>query len=206
MAHKAYQVTENFEEIVAKYTGAKYAVAVDNCSNALFLSLKYEAIQKYASLPEITIPARTYVSVPCSIIHAGYKVKFANEDARGAYQLHPTRVYDAALRFRKDMYIPDTLMCLSFSGPTKILKLGKGGMILTDDEKAYEWLKLARFSGRHEVSHQTDSFAMIGWNFYMLPEIAARGLVLMMGMPDYNEDVKVEYQDLSKYLMYTEDK
>ncbi len=62
-----YKITEEFEQRLADYTGAKYAVAVDNCSNALFLALKYENIEGQ----EITIPSRTYPSVPCEIIHAG---------------------------------------------------------------------------------------------------------------------------------------
>ena len=34
-------VTEQFETALATYTGAKFAIAIDNCSNALFLCLKY---------------------------------------------------------------------------------------------------------------------------------------------------------------------
>ena len=32
---------DRFEEIIAEYAGSKYAVAVDSCTNALFLSMKY---------------------------------------------------------------------------------------------------------------------------------------------------------------------
>ncbi len=32
---------ELFEELIANYAGSKYAVAVDSCTNALFLSAKY---------------------------------------------------------------------------------------------------------------------------------------------------------------------
>lgn len=38
-AQGEYKMTEMFEEEVAKYTNAPYAVAVDSCSNAIFLSL-----------------------------------------------------------------------------------------------------------------------------------------------------------------------
>ena len=72
MTHSAYKVTETFEQTVAEYTGAKYAVAVDNATNALFLCLKYLKIKN----EEITIPSRTYLSVPCTIIQTGNKVKF----------------------------------------------------------------------------------------------------------------------------------
>lgn len=204
MAQGEYKITEMFEEAVAKYTGAPYAVALDSCSSALFLSLYYEGIKD----KEITIPSHTYMSVPCEIIHAGGKVRFKKGHAEGAYRLKPTRVYDAALRFTSDMYIENTFMCLSFTGPYKALKLGKGGMVLTDDREAYHWMKRARTSGRSEVSYHEDNFTMLGWNFYMMPEIATRGVQLMRGFydgqghPIDNPDRKVRYPNLSKFDVY----
>ena len=72
MANGVYKITEDFEKALSDYTGAPYVVTVDNQSNALFLSLMYEKVCGM----EITIPSRTYPSVPCEIIHAGAKVKF----------------------------------------------------------------------------------------------------------------------------------
>ena len=69
-----YDVTEEFENQLSNYTGAKYAVTVDNASNAIFLALYYENyIKKSIKTDTITIPNRTYPSVPCEIIHAGLK-------------------------------------------------------------------------------------------------------------------------------------
>ena len=178
MATGVYKVTEEFEQELAKYTGAPYAVTVDNASNALFLCLMYENIKG----KEITIPNRTYPSVPCEIIHAGGKVNFETVKGRtitGSYQLKPTKVWDSALHFSADMYKPGTHMCCSFTGPYKTFKLSKGGCILTDDEEAYFWFLRARYSGRRACSYHTDNFDMLGWNFYMMPELAARGLLLM---------------------------
>lgn len=197
-------VTEQFETALATYTGAKFAVTIDNCSNALFLCLKY----LYKESIDITIPSHTYMSVPCSIINAGYKVKFKKSDEllTGAYQLDPTPVWDSALRLTRNMYQKGQYMCLSFSGPKKILKLGKGGAILTDDPKAAAWLKKARYNGRSTVNHLIDSFSMLGWNFYMANDVAARGLILLMGLEDEIKDVTQEYQDLSQYSIYHENK
>ena len=203
-----YDITDKFEDELCRYTNAKYCVAVDNSSNALFLSLMYENIKGQ----EITIPNRTYPSVPCEIIHAGGKVVFEKvkgETLKGAYQLKPTKVWDSALRFTADMYIPNTYMCLSFTGPYKHLKLSKGGAILTDDYNAYLWFRRARFSGRRECSYHDDNFDMLGWNMYMLPEIAVRGLLLMNQFYNVkesevvNEDIELEYPDLSKFEVYT---
>jgi dTDP-4-amino-4,6-dideoxygalactose transaminase len=229
MAVGVHKITADFEEALCKYTGAKYAVALDNASNALFLALYYERTgggkwNLYVPSDEIIIPACTYPSVPCEIIHAGFKVKFLelHPDARrfeqtnsfylkGAYQLSPTKVWDSALRFTHNMYIPDSHMCLSFTGPYKHLKLGKGGAILTDDEKAYKWFKKARFSGRDECSYHVDEFdrePVIGWNFYMMPEIAARGLLLMGqfynqdGSARSNPDLELPYPDLRNFKLW----
>jgi len=202
-----YQVTKDFEQALCDYTGAPYAVTVDNQSNAMFLALYYEKIKGQT----IKIPSRTYPSVPCEIIHAGGKVEFEDlggTTLKGSYQLHPTKVWDSALRFTSDMYIPNTHMCLSFTGPYKHLKLGKGGAILTDDYEAYKWFKRARYSGRNECSYHEDNLDMLGWNFYMMPELASRGLLLMNqfykfdGTPKHNEDLELPYPDLSKFDVY----
>jgi dTDP-4-amino-4,6-dideoxygalactose transaminase len=91
--------------------------------------------------------------------------------------------------------------CLSFTGPHKHLKLGKGGAILTDDYLANKWFRRARFSGRRNISYNEDHFDMLGWNFWMMPEIAARGLNLIQSM-EVNEDVELFYPDLSNYEVY----
>jgi len=203
-----YDITKEFEKSLSDYTGAPYVITVDNQSNALFLALMYENIKGQ----EITIPSRTYPSVPCEIIHAGGKVKFKSvkgKTLKGAYQLEPTNVWDSALSFSGDMYKPGTHMCVSFTGPYKHFKLSKGGAILTDNEDAYFWFKRARYSGRRECSYHEDHFDMLGWNFYMMPELAARGLLLMnqfytsKGQKKYNEDLELPYPDLSKFEVYT---
>jgi dTDP-4-amino-4,6-dideoxygalactose transaminase len=203
-----YDITNEFEKQLAEYTGAPYVITVDNQSNALFLALMFENVKG----KEITIPARTYPSVPCEIIHAGAKVKFTpvkGKKLKGAYQLEPTNVWDSALRFTADMYQPGTHMCISFTGPYKHFKLSKGGAILTDNYDAYLWFKRARYSGRRECSYHDDNFDMLGWNFYMMPELAARGLLLMnqfyngKGKPKHNEDLELPYPDLSKFEIYT---
>lgn len=207
MANGIYKITEDFEKALADYTGAPYVVTVDNQSNALFLALMYEDVKDM----EITIPARTYPSVPCEIIHAGAKVKFKpikGKTLKGAYPLEPTNVWDSALCFTADMYIPKTHMCVSFTGPYKHFKLSKGGAILTDSFEAYSWFKRARYSGRRECSYHDDNFDMLGWNFYMMPELAARGMLLMNqfynidGTKKHNTDLELPYPDLSKFEIY----
>lgn len=189
-----YKVVLDFEDLLASFVGSKYAVAVDSCTNAIFLCCTYLKVS------EVTIPARTYVSVPCSIIHAGGKVKFDDFEWVGSYQLKPYPIYDAAPQLSKGMYIPGTYQCISFSG-NKPLKIGKGGMIFTDDSEANKWFRLARYEGRNEVPLMEDSFQMLGWNMYMTPEQAARGLFLASYLEDINV-VRPTYPDLSKFKIY----
>ena len=110
--HNPYKIVKMFEEEVAEYTGAKYAISVDSCTNALFL------VCKYLEVDEVTIPSKTYLSVPMSIMHAGGKVNFDKREMtnhwQGYYQLKPYPIYDAAKRFTSGMYKPGTFMCLSF--------------------------------------------------------------------------------------------
>jgi dTDP-4-amino-4,6-dideoxygalactose transaminase len=219
MANGIYKITEDFEKKLSEYTGAPYVITMDNQSNALFLSLYYENnIKKNIKTDTITIPNRTYPSVPCEIIHSGLKVEFSkdynnlNEDKgtlKGSYNLHPTNIWDSALSFTTNMYKPGTHMCISFTGPYKHFKLSKGGAILTDNHEAYLWFKRARYSGRRECSYHDDNFDMLGWNFYMMPELAARGMLLMNqfynidGTPKHNNDLELPYPDLSKFKIYT---
>jgi dTDP-4-amino-4,6-dideoxygalactose transaminase len=212
MANGIYKITEEFEKALADYTGAPYVVTLDNMSNALFLGLYYEKnVVKNIKTESVSIPSRTYPSVPCEIIHAGLKVSFEHVEGntiKGAYNLKNSNVWDSALRFTADMYIPGSHMCVSFTGPYKHFKLSKGGAILTDSLEAYHWFKRARYSGRRECSYHDDYFDMLGWNFYMMPELAARGLLLMNqfynldGSKKHNQDLELPYPDLSKFKVY----
>lgn len=207
-----YDITNEFERRLGEYTGAPYVVTLDNQSNGLFLALYYENyVKKSIKTKAITIPNRTYPSVPCEIIHAGLKVKFKQVEGKtikGAYNLEGSNVWDSALSFTSEMYKPNTHMCISFTGPYKHFKLSKGGAILTDDHEAYLWFKRARYSGRRECSYHDDNLDMLGWNFYMMPELAARGLLLMgqfydlEGKPKHNADLELPYPDLSKFSIY----
>lgn len=193
-----YQNVDIFEQTIAKWAGAKYGVAVESCTAALFLSCVYKQVK------EVTIPKYTYPSVPCSIIHAGGTVKFKDLSWEGVYKLAPYNIWDGALRFQPNMY-KGGLHCLSFH-MKKHLPIGRGGMILTDSKEDYLWLKRVRFDGRREVPMEDDSFDMLGYNMYMTPEQAVRGLQLFStidqrGLKDLDVN-KQSYQDLSKYKIY----
>ena len=198
MLHNPYKIVKMFEEEVAEYTGAPYAVSVDSCTNALFLCLKY------LNAEEVIVPRKTYLSVPQSVLHAGAKLKFSNENWQGIYQLKPYPIWDSAKRFTSGMYIPGTHMCLSFH-IKKHIKIGKGGMILTDNKEAVEWFKKARYEGRSEKFYKEDDIDMLGWNMYMTPQEAAHGLALMQNIPQHNPDLDEHgngYRDLKEFSVF----
>ncbi|MHA2343196.1 MAG: DegT/DnrJ/EryC1/StrS family aminotransferase [Candidatus Hodarchaeales archaeon] len=197
MKHNPYKIITMFEETMADYCGSKYAISTDNCTDALLLCCNFLNVKK------VTIPKRTYLSVPQSIIHSGGEVIFEDIQWKGIYQLKPYPIYDAAKRLTSNMYIPNTYMCLSFH-IKKHLKIGKGGMILTDDLSAYNWFKRARYEGRGEVMYHEDQIDINGWNAYMSPEQAARGLMLMQNYPEHVPDLPENppYRDLTEFDLF----
>ena len=196
-----FKIVQMFEEEVADYTGSKYAVSVDSCTNALFLCCKY------LNVSDVTIPSKTYLSVPQSIIHSGGNVIFDKRESTnnwtGIYQLKPYEIYDSSKRFTSNMYIPNTFMCLSFH-IKKHLKISKGGMILTDDLEAVKWFKKARYEGRSEKLYHEDDIDMLGWNMYMTPQQASHGLSLMQNMLKDNPDLDENngYRDLTEFSIF----
>jgi dTDP-4-amino-4,6-dideoxygalactose transaminase len=203
--HNPYKIVQMFEEEMALYTGAPYAISVDSCTNALFLSCKYLEVK------DVTIPSKTYLSVPMSIIQAGGEVIFDTRPEvnhwTGMYQLAPYPIYDSAKRLTSNMYVPGSFMCLSFHIKKK-LGIGKGGMILTDDENAVEWFKRARYEGRSEKFYKEDDITSLGWNMYMTPQEAAQGLALMQNYPEHNTDQGElnGYRDLTEFTIFKNNK
>ena len=201
----AWGVVDIFEKKMAEYAGSKYAVSVDNCTDGLFLCLKYLNAKE-----TVILPSKTWISVPCTVIHAGCKIQFEDREWSGAYQLKPYPIYDGAVRMKKGMYKPNTFHCLSFH-IRKHIPIGKGGMILTDDKDAYDWFRTVRYEGRtmgsdgvNYLLYKDDPINSMGWNMYMTPEQAARGLELFEKLGDDNPDQESSgtCKDLSKLDIY----
>ena len=112
---------------------------------------------------------------------------------------------------KRGMYKKNTFHCLSFH-IRKHLPIGKGGMILTDDKEAYDWFRTVRYEGRsisedgvNYVPYKDDPIESMGWNMYMTPEQAARGLELFeTKIKDDNPDQESSgtCKDLSTLKIY----
>jgi len=191
-----------FEKIISNYCGSKYSVACDSNSNAIKLVLEYLKVKD----KEIQIPKNTYASVPMQIIHSGNIPKFVDMNWSGEYLLFPLPIIDSACRFRKGMYMNDMYQILSFHH-RKILNIGKGGMILTNDEKFVNWARPMIYDGRHiDKMYNEDELECIGYHMYMTPEDAEIGInIFNTKIKDFNEDCGSyqTYKDLTKQKIFT---
>jgi dTDP-4-amino-4,6-dideoxygalactose transaminase len=208
---KNYTINDNwdwvthFENEIAEYCGSKYAIACDSNTNAIRLLLYYHRIHNQ----KLRIPAKTYVSVPNQILISGNYPKFTDVEWDGMYQIDNTGIYDAATAFYKGMYhdtIDESYMVLSFH-IKKILNIGTGGMILTNDESFNRWARPMIYDGRHKDKlYDEDEFECIGWHMYMSPEQAKRGLEIFNSdrIKDENESVggSWKYKDLREQKIY----
>lgn len=200
----ARDVVDIFENKVAEFTGATYAAAVDCCSHGIFLALKYIQNNKELSLySRITIPKQTYVSIPMQIFHAHYYPLYEDCKWSGVYQLKGTRIWDGAVRWKKDMYVGDNaIQVLSFQFK-KTIPIGRGGMVITDDYDVYKFVKLMSYDGR-DLTTQYDKpghIKSLGYHYYMTPEDAARGIILMDHIKTEGDSADyTNYPDVSEML------
>ncbi len=176
-ARRAYRVVDLFEQELCDYTGAPFAVAVNSCTNALFLALSWE--RQHFTAP-IELPRRTYIGVLQSVLNAGFAVRWVDEPEgwaeQGWYRLSPSKVYDSARNLCRGMSTGmDGFDCLSFHS-AKQLPIGRGGAILTDNDEAAEWFRAARMDGRPPGENRV---VFPGWHMPMSPDVAARGLDIL---------------------------
>ena len=135
----------------------------------------------------------------------GYKVKFEDFEWSGNYLLRPLDIIDSVVRFKKDMYTSG-FQCISFHR-RKIIPIGKGGMILTDNKDAngLEDQDIGRIDGLPYDKHE--EFTQRGWNMYMTPEDEARGLLLFDDLLKKSKNFEdmggsESYSDLSKSKIF----
>jgi dTDP-4-amino-4,6-dideoxygalactose transaminase len=167
-----FTIVSQFEEKISNWFGSTYAIAVDSCTHGIELCLRYTKEKR------INIPKRTYLSVPFLAEKLGIERIWRDDDWEDYYTLNygDKRIIDAAVLWRKNSYIPNTFMCLSFQYQ-KHLSLGRGGMILTDNKKDAEQLKKMSYDGRlPDIPWRDQNIQTVGYHYYMTPEIAQLGL------------------------------
>jgi dTDP-4-amino-4,6-dideoxygalactose transaminase len=167
-----FEVVSTFENKISEFFNSKYAVAVDSCTHGLELCLRYTNETK------INVPKRTYLSVPFLAEKIGLEREWRDENWENYYTINygNKRVIDAAVLWEKNSYIPNTFMCISFQYQ-KHLSLGRGGIILMDNEVDYISLKKMSYDGRlPNVPWRNQNIDTVGYHYYMTPETAQLGL------------------------------
>lgn len=198
----AFDVVRAFEREVAALTGAPYAIAVDCCTHAIELCLRYLKVQG-----SVRIPKRTYPSVPMTLLKLGIKIEWCDQEWRDEYVLSPVPVIDSSLLLGPQMYRPGFFQCLSFH-TKKHLPIGRGGMILTDDAHAAEWLQKSSYDGRDLKKLWKESpITQMGYHYYMTPEDAARGILLLrsFGKSRVSLGGSENYPDISTWPVFQND-
>lgn len=172
----AFALLNQFEGMLADFFNSKYAVLTDCCTHAIELTLRL--------YPEpVSVPVNTYMSVPMTAMKLNLPLSFRNIAWREYYSL-TSKVYDAAVLWRRNSYIPGTLMCISFQ-QKKHINIGKGGCILLDNEQDYAKLRKMRYDGRDlTIPHHEDNVSEIGYHYYMTPESALRGIEIFKERAD----------------------
>jgi len=196
-----FEIVEKFENQMADFYGAPYAVATDSCTHAIELCLRYKRIKA------ATCPSHTYISIPFTFEKLNIHWKWEDTNWNNFYYIGNTNIVDAAVLWKANSYIKDTLMCLSFQYK-KHLSLGRGGMILCNNENERNTLKKMSYDGRDLSRPWRDqNIETIGYHYYMTPETAEQGLSKLTSAKIDNP-TKVwtwkDYPDLSKMQVFNE--
>ena len=199
----AFDKIFHFEQELAKFTGAPYAIMTDCCTHAIELCLRYGKIK------ECTFTPYTYISVPMTMHKLGIKYSYFPDSLPhrqqwiGEYKFEGTRIWDSARRLEENMYHPGMMQCLSF-GHDKPLHIGRGGAIILDDELAYKTMILMRYDGRdlNNIPWTKQQEFKVGYHYKPTPEEAEIGLALLEGIKFNKPAPKhVDYADLRQFTI-----
>ena len=187
-----FETVKEFERSIADYYNAPFAVATDSCTHSIELCLRY------LQPDQVKIPARTYISIPFTLMKLNIKWEFLHASWKEEYVLGGTRIIDGAVSFKRGSYLPDTFKCLSFQYK-KMLGLGRGGAILCSTQNDYDILKAMAHDGRTDDKPWGEQdIQYIGYHYYMTPETAAQGIDLLKTVKE--EEQKIWSSDDYPYL------
>lgn len=197
-----FEIVDVFESKIAEFVGAPFGVAVDSCTHAIELCLRY-----LKARGQIQVPRRTYPSVPMTLMKLGCQIAWQDVSWQGRYRLDPYPIVDASMDLRPHSYEAGVFLCLSFQ-QKKSLPIGRGGMVLTDNSEAAEWIRRASYDGRVRGKEwKTHPPTQLGYHYYMTPEDAARGLLLFeeTNISHYKFGGYQDYPDISKLDVFRAD-
>ena len=168
----SFKSVSQLEKKLGEFFGAPYVVCLDACTHGIELCLRHQ------NIGTISVPKRTYISVPFLANKMNIKLEWRDEEWQDYYKVneHFKPIYDAAVLWKKNSYIPGSFMCLSFQFQ-KHLSLGRGGAILCDNKEDAIALKKMSYDGRlPEIPWRDQDIESFGYHYYMTPETAKLGL------------------------------
>ncbi|MCC7362930.1 MAG: DegT/DnrJ/EryC1/StrS family aminotransferase [Dehalococcoidia bacterium] len=122
------QRVQEFEERVARYTGARHAIATSNCTTALHLALVAAGI---APGDEVICPSFSFIATANAVIHAGATPVFADIDPR-TYNIDPAKV-EAAITPRTKAIMPVDQIGLAADIPAVLAIAHRHGLKVIED-------------------------------------------------------------------------
>lgn len=229
------KVTEELENRVAEYVNRKFAIAVPNGTQAIYLSLIAAGVEKGST---VAVPNISMIATINAIIWAGAKPyivdtdkdlcmdidklkKIKNLDAviyvplngrtkngllieKWCKENHITLVEDSAhalgSKYQNNKMCGSLgdLSVFSFT-PHKIITMGQGGMVLTDNKKLKDSLfKIKTFN---RMKNKSDWHEGFGLNFKITDLQSSIGLSQFDQLENFIEIKKQNYLKLKKFII-----
>lgn len=167
------KIVGELEREFAKYVGAKYACAVNSCTNAIFL-----ALYRFAHLPSRScfLPSLITTRFLNAIIQSNVKYEFTDNTGwvGGSFKMYEHtdfKIIDSAQKVEPDQFKkecnPQDILLFSFY-PTKPIGSVGGGMIVTNDKEKIEWFKKATYFGETFSKNSWETKTeFVGWQMFM---------------------------------------
>ena len=190
-------IVEDFEEAFCNYVGAKYAVAVNSATNAIFLSLLDKNVT--CKIPTVIPPV-----VGNAILTSGNNIEFIDNVSwvGDSYTLHDFgdyKIIDSAQRVERNQFSEandDDLMIFSFY-PTKPVGSCDGGIIVSNNKDKIDTLRTLAYNGMTtEKSNWDRKLLNAGYKFYMnsiQADVALRSLSLLDRKNERLAEIREQY-------------
>lgn len=231
-----FKKTKELEEMLARFTGAKYCSVVSNGTVSLFVALKALGIENG---DEVIVPDITMAATPNAVILTGARPIFVDieknslcmdmDKVAGAITKKTKAVIHVSLNGRAGDLIGLRIFCqkkkiyliedaaqslgsfyggkhlgtfgivgsFSFSMP-KIITMGQGGALITNNQKIYKKIKLIKDFGREQGG--VDFYKTVGWNFKITDLQAVIGIEQMKKIRGRIEKKKEIFRSYQKFL------
>lgn len=205
--HLHGSVVNQFEEEFCHHVGAKYGVALNSATNAIFLAMLNKNV--CCEIPTVIPP------VVCNaLLTSGNTIKFKDDPTwvGNPYILHDFgdyKVIDSAQRVDRKQYatakhlgfVGDSdLMVFSFY-PTKPVGSFDGGMIVSNNKEKIEEIRLLAYNGMSLEKSNWDRQSLVpGYKFYMNSLQAHVALDNLRWLPDKRDKLERIRSDYNKYF------